>query len=121
MDESPAPDGGSQQQLLVPRCERQLTSTHAALWTLILVTTAADIVLTMVGLAAGVPEGNPLVRAAVAQFGLGGLWAVKFAAMCWLVAGWALLSDRNASIFLALFGAVTSLVVVHNAVTILGG
>ena len=33
---------------------------------------------------------------------------------------WALLSDRNASVFLSLFAAVTSLVVVHNAVTILG-
>jgi len=70
-----------------------MTRTHAAL-------TAADVVLTIVGLA--------------------GLWAVKFAAMCWLVAGWALLSDRNASVFLGLFAAVTSLVVVHNAVTILG-
>lgn len=113
-------DRGRQQQLLVPRRKRRLTGAHAALWTLILVTTAADIVLTVVGLGAGLPEGNPVVRAMVAEFGLAGLWAVKFAATCWLVGGWALLSDRNVSVFLGLFGVVTSLVVVNNAVAILG-
>ena len=76
--------------------------------------------LTIVGLAGELQEGNAVVGAMVSSFGLAGLWAVKFAAMCWLVAGWALLSDRNASVFLGLFAAVTSLVVVHNAVTILG-
>ena len=90
------------------------------LWALILLTTAADVVLTIVGLAGELQEGNAVVGAMVSSFGLAGLWAVKFAAMCWLVAGWALLSDRNASVFLGLFAAVTSLVVVHNAVTILG-
>ena len=76
--------------------------------------------LTIVGLAGELQEGNAVVGAMVSSFGLAGLWAMKFAAMCWLIAKWALLSDRNASVFLGLFAAVTSLVVVHNAVTILG-
>jgi len=115
-----ASDEPEEPPLFTPRRERRMTRRHTVLWGLILVTTAADIVLTMVGLASGLQEGNAVVGAMVSSFGLAGLWAVKFAAMCWLVAGWALLSDRNASVFLGLFAAVTSLVVVHNAVTILG-
>ena len=56
----------------------------------------------------------------MAAFGPAGLWLVKFAAMCWLVAGWALLSDRNAAVFLGLFAAVTLTVTAHNAVLVLG-
>jgi len=40
--------------------------------------------------------------------------------MVWLVGGWALLSDRNASIFLGLFAFVTVATVVANVVTLLG-
>jgi hypothetical protein len=108
------------QRLLTPRRRRRMTRTHAVLWAVILLTTAADIVLTLVGLAAGLPEGNPVVRSLVSSFGPAGLFAVKFAAMCWLVAGWALLSDWKASVFLGLFAAVTSLVVLTNAVVVLG-
>ncbi|ELZ22381.1 hypothetical protein C475_17753 [Halosimplex carlsbadense 2-9-1] len=120
MTQSSVPDGREQDRLFVRRRERRMTRTHAALWVVILATTAADIVLTMVGLAGGLPEGNPVVRAMVASFGPAGLWTVKFAATCWLVAGWSLLSDRNASVFLGLFAAVTSLVVVNNAVAVFG-
>ena len=112
--------GDRHDRLLTQRVERPMTRTHAALWTVILLTTTADIVLTIVGLAGGIPEGNPVVRTMVSSFGLAGLWTVKFAAMCWLVAGWTLLSDWKASVFLGLFAVVTSLVVLHNAVTILG-
>jgi len=121
MDSGPAVgDASDQERLFVRRRERRLTRTHAALWAVILATTAADIVLTMVGLAGGLPEGNPVVRVAVGSFGPAGLWTVKFAAMCWLVAGWSLLSDRDASVFLGLFAAVTSAVVVYNAVAVFG-
>ena len=106
--------------LFTLRRKRQLTRTHAVLWTLILATTVADILLTMVGLDAGLREGNVVVAALLAEFGLAGLWLVKFAAMGWLVAGWALLSDRNAAVFLALFAAVTGAVVVSNAVLLFG-
>jgi len=92
-----------------------MTRSHAVLWALILVTTVTDIVLTMVGLAAGLREGNAVLAAMLAEFGLVGLWLVKFVAMAWLVAGWALLEDRNAAVFLALFATVTSAVVVSNA------
>jgi len=118
MDPWSQASGDEREPLFTPRRERRMTRMHAAMWTLILVTTVGDIVLTMVGLASGVPEGNPVIRTMVTEFGLAGLWTVKFAAMCWLVAGWTLLSDRNASIFLGLFACVTTLVVVYNATTL---
>jgi len=110
----------SDDALFTLRTQRRMTRTHAVLWTLILATTAADIVLTMVGLHAGLREGNAVVAALLAEFGLVGLWLVKFAAMVWLVGGWTLLNDRNAAVFLGLFAAVTSLVVVSNAVLLFG-
>ncbi|MDS0259113.1 DUF5658 family protein [Haloarcula sp. S1CR25-12] len=101
--------------LLTVRRERRMTRTHLVLWAVILATTVADILLTMVGLAAGYREGNAVVAALLAEFGLVGLWLVKFGAMVWLVCGWLLLDDRNAAVFLALFGAVTGAAVVSNA------
>jgi len=106
--------------LLTVRRERRMTRTHAILWALILATTVADILLTMVGLDAGLREGNLVVAALLAEFGLAGLWLVKFAAMAWLVAGWTLLNDRNAAVFLALFATVTGAVVVSNALLLFG-
>jgi uncharacterized membrane protein len=103
----------------VPR-ERRLTRAHAVLWAVIVAATAADILLTMTGLALGYREGNAVVRHMIGAFGPAGLFAVKFAAMCWLVAGWALLSDRDAAVFLGLFAVVTVGVTVHNAVLLLG-
>lgn len=99
--------------------ERRMTRSHAALWTVILATTVADVLLTMVGTANGLTEGNVVVAAAISGLGVTGLWLVKFAAMAWLVAGWALLSDRDGTIFLALFAAVTTAVVARNVVTVL--
>jgi len=72
-----------------------------------------------VGVSSGLGEGNPVVGILMGAFGPAGLWVVKFLAMVWLVAGWAYLSDRNASIFLALFAIVTILVTAHNALLIL--
>ena len=97
-----------------------MTRTHAALWSLILATTVADILLTMVGLNVGLREGNVVLAAMLAEFGLAGLWLVKFAAMVWLVAGWVLLDDRNAAVFLALFATVTGAVVASNALLLFG-
>ncbi|WP_425433343.1 DUF5658 family protein [Haloarcula salinisoli] len=110
----------SDDALLTLRRERRMTRSHAVLWALILATTAADIVLTMVGLEAGLREGNVVMAAMLAEFGLAGLGLVKFAAMAWLVAGWALLDDRNAAVFLALFATVTCAVVVSNALLLFG-
>jgi hypothetical protein len=106
--------------LFTLRRSRRMTRTHAVLWTGILLATSADIVLTMVGLANGLREGNAVVAASLSAFGLGGFFLVKFAAMVWLVAGWALLSDRNAAIFLALFAVVTLAVVSHNVAVVAG-
>ena len=99
--------------------EHDLSHTHAVLWTVILVATVGDILLTMTGLTVGLQEGNVVVSTMLAEFGLAGLWLVKFGAMLWLVAGWRLLSEHNATVFLALFAVVTLAVVAYNAVTIL--
>jgi hypothetical protein len=108
------------ESLFTLRRERRMTHTHAVLWTVVLAATSADIVLTMAGLERGLREGNVVVHTLVGEFGLAGLWLVKFAAMVWLVGGWALLSDRNAAIFLALFAVVTVAVVLNNAVLVFG-
>ncbi|GAA5474477.1 hypothetical protein Hhis01_01895 [Haloarcula hispanica] len=99
--------------------EHHLSHTHAVLWTVILVATVGDILLTMTGFTVGLQEGNVVVSTMLAEFGLAGLWLVKFGAMLWLVAGWRLLSEHNATVFLALFAVVTLAVVAYNAVTIL--
>lgn len=96
-----------------------MTRTHAALWAVVLVATVLDVVTTMVGLSRGLQEGNVVVAAAIETLGLPGLWLVKFAAMVWLVGGWALLSDRNAAIFLALFAVVTIATVAVNVLALL--
>jgi len=99
---------------------RHMTETHAVLWTVIIVATVADVVMTLTGLSTGLQEGNPVMRSMIERFGVAGLWVVKFLAMCWLVAGWAYLSEWKATVFLALFGVVTLAVVLNNAVVILG-
>lgn len=106
--------------LFTIRRKRRLTRMHAVLWAVILTTTVADILLTMVGLAAGLREGNVVIARLLSEFGLAGLWVVKFGAMVWLVGGWCLLDDRDASVFLALFAAVTTAVVVSNALLLFG-
>jgi hypothetical protein len=55
----------------------------------------------------------------VETFGVAGLWGVKFLAMCWLVAGWAFLSEWKATVFLSIFAVVTLAVVLNNAVVLL--
>lgn len=106
--------------LLTLRRERQMTSTHAVLWTIIVTATVLDILTTMIGLSRGLQEGNVVVETMLNTLGLPGLWLVKFLAMVWLVGGWALLSDRNAAIFLGLFATVTVATVVVNVLTLLG-
>jgi hypothetical protein len=114
------PDRSSENQLFTLRRRRRMTRPHAVLWTVILLSTVADVLLTMTGLASGYQEGNVVVATLLAEFGLAGLWLVKFAAMVWLVGGWALLSDRDATVFLALFAVVTVAVVVYNTALLLG-
>lgn len=112
MPEKSETDGGGSS--IRARFRTQMTRTHAVLWSVILIATVADVLLTMTGLANGLREGNAVVATSLSSFGLAGLLAVKFAAMLWLVAGWTLLSDRNAAMFLALFAAVTVGVVGYN-------
>lgn len=110
----------AQSSLFSWRREVAVTPTHAALWTVIVAATVLDSYLTLFGLGAGLEEGNALVSTAIAAFGPAGLWGIKLAAMAWLVAGWTLLSNRDAAVFLALFAAVTVLVAASNAVLVLG-
>jgi hypothetical protein len=97
----------------------EMSGTHRLLWTVILAATVGDVVLTIAGLSAGLREGNLFLRVMLAEFGLFGLWLVKFGAMLWLVAGWQFLSERNATVFLALFAVVTVAIVAHNSLLLL--
>lgn len=96
-----------------------LSETDFVLWTAVLVATVGDILLTLTGLTAGLQEGNVVVRTMLAEFGVAGLWLVKFGAMLWLVAGWRALDEWKATLFLALFAVVTLAVVAHNSLVIL--
>jgi hypothetical protein len=110
---------GEDTQLFTVRREREMTRTHAILWGVVLVATVLDVVTTILGLERGLTEGNVVVGWLVETLGLPGLWLVKFGAMVWLVGGWVLLSDRNASIFLGLFATVTVATVVSNVFALL--
>jgi hypothetical protein len=99
--------------------ERRMTRTHAILWAVILLATVLDVITTLTGLSLGLQEGNVVARTLLASLGIPGFWLLKFAAMAWLVAGWALLSDRNAAIFLALYAVVAVATVVANVATLL--
>jgi len=110
---------GASRLVSAARTQQRMSETHAVLWTVVIVATVADVVLTLTGLSIGLGEGNPVVRLLLSGFGPAGLWLVKFLAMLWLVAGWVLLPERVGTAFLAVFALVTVAVTAHNAVLIL--
>lgn len=98
---------------------RHMSETDAVLWSVVIVATVADVVTTISGLSLGLGEGNVVVREMIATLGLAGFWLVKFCALAALATGWALLPERKATAFLAVFALVTMGVVLSNAVTLL--
>ena len=100
--------------------ERDMTESHAVLWSVVLVSAVFDILTTLVGLARGLEEGNVVARAFIETYGTPGLGGLKFAALVLLVVAWGLLSDRRATVVLAGFAVVSLFVVAANAATLAG-
>jgi len=100
------------------RFERQLTESHAVLWSVIIVASVFDIVTTITGLEEGFQEGNAVARAFIETYGTPGLGMLKFSALLLLLLAWAALPDREAEIVLAGFAIVSLVTVVLNALTL---
>ncbi|WP_336001543.1 DUF5658 family protein [Halorientalis halophila] len=118
-----APDsgsaGGSDGWQVPDRIERDLPESHTVLWTVIVVAAVFDVVTTMVGLAAGLEEGNRVARAFLTTYGDAGIGLLKFAALVALVIAWYVLPDREAELVLAGFAVISLLTVTLNALTLL--
>ncbi|QGN05921.1 hypothetical protein Hrd1104_00520 [Halorhabdus sp. CBA1104] len=99
---------------------RPLPESDAVLWAVVLVGAAIDVVTTMVGVAAGVPEGNAVARAFMETYGTPGIGALKLLALVVLVLTWHYLDGRSARLVLFGFGIVTLVVVALNTVTLAG-
>lgn len=54
-----------------------VATVEATLWVIVLASVALDVYTTYLGLAAGLTEGNPVMRWAIADFGFGSLVAAK--------------------------------------------
>jgi hypothetical protein len=100
------------------RFERQLTESHAVLWSVIIVASVFDIVTTITGLSHGLEEGNAVARAFLATYGTPGLGMLKFSALLLLLLAWATLPDRDAELVLTGFALVSLVTVVLNALTL---
>jgi uncharacterized membrane protein len=98
--------------------ERNLSESHAVLWAVVILASVFDIVTTMVGVERGFAEGNAVARAFIETYGTPGIGLLKFAALVVVVVLWTLLDDERATVVLAVFAAVSVLVVALNAVTL---
>lgn len=101
-----------------PPSARDLTESHAVLWTVIIVAAVLDVVTTMAGLGIGLEEGNAVARAFIATYGHWGLGGLKFSALVLVTLAWGILPDRRATIVLTGFAVISLLVVALNAVTL---
>ena len=68
------------------------------LWVLVTLSLLGDIALTELGLQQGLTEGNPVVRAAVADAGIGMLGVLKVAAVGVGLTAWVAMSDRGRAV-----------------------
>jgi hypothetical protein len=100
------------------RFERNLTESHAVLWSVIIVASVFDILTTITGLSNGLEEGNAVARAFMATYGTPGLGLLKFSALLLLLLAWAGLPDRDAELVLTGFALVSLVTVVLNAMTL---
>ncbi|ACV12026.1 hypothetical protein Huta_1856 [Halorhabdus utahensis DSM 12940] len=99
---------------------RPLFEADVVLWTVVLVGSALDVVTTMVGTAAGLPEGNAVARAFMTTYGTPGIGALKLVALVALVIAWHYLAEQSARLVLGGFAIVTLVVVGLNTVTLAG-
>lgn len=97
-----------------------LPEADAVLWTVVLVGSALDVVTTIVGVGAGLPEGNAVARAFMATYGTPGIGALKLAALLVLVFTWHYLEGESARLVLLAFALVSLVVSALNTITLAG-
>jgi predicted anti-sigma-YlaC factor YlaD len=68
------------------------------LWALVAVSLLADVALTRLGLMQGLTEGNPVVRAAIADAGIGMLGALKIGAVSLGLTAWLAMPDHERAV-----------------------
>lgn len=100
------------------RTKRNLTPSHALLWTVVIITSVFDILTTIVGLGHRLEEGNAVARAFIATYGMPGIGLLKFSALVLLVIAWTILLDRHATKVLAAFAIISLVTVTWNVMTL---
>lgn len=99
---------------------RNLSESHAVLWSVVAVASVFDVVTTIVGVEGGAAEGNAVARAFIETYGTPGIGLLKFSALVLVVVLWASLPDRYGSVVLGVFASFSLLVVALNALTLAG-
>ena len=93
---SPRGDGFERFERSLPeRAIAFLVQHETILWTIVIGVTVADGVLTYAGLLQGHPDGNPIVRSAIAHFGYLGIGVIKVGALAVAFGVWTVLSTRR--------------------------
>jgi hypothetical protein len=99
------------------------TMLAAAAWTLLVIASVLDFVTTQFGLTAGFTEDNPVIRAAIHQFGFVGFAVFKIGALALVALGVLIVREwsRTAAAGVVAFGALlTSLAALTNALALHG-
>lgn len=97
---------------------RQLSESHAVLWSVVAVASVFDVVTTMVGIERGLGEANAVAAAFIETYGTPGIGLLKFVALVVVALLWVVLPERYATAVLAGFALVSLLVVGLNAFTL---
>ncbi|PHQ39073.1 hypothetical protein DJ69_08115 [Halorubrum persicum] len=95
----------------------------AAAWTLLVIASLLDFVTTQFGLTAGFTEDNPVIKAAIHQFGFAGFAAFKLGALAVVATAVLILREwsRTAAAGVVAFGSLlTSLAALTNALALHG-
>lgn len=98
--------------------ERDLSESHAVLWSVVVLSSVLDVVTTMVGLGRGFEEGNAVAQAFIDTYGTPGIGLLKFSALVLVVFLWAGLPEKQATAVLYAFAVISLLVVGLNAATL---
>lgn len=99
---------------------RPLPEVDAVLWTVVLVGAALDVVTTIVGVGAGIPEGNVVAKAFLETYGSPGIGALKLTALLVLLLTWHYLEETSGRIVLMGFAVVSIVVIGLNTLTLAG-
>lgn len=97
-DTGGGPDGQQSHSGFIERAVSAASRHEPVLWTLVAVSLVGDVLLTHHGLQSGLTEGNPLVRNAVADAGIGMLGALKVGAVSLGLTAWLAMSGRERAV-----------------------